>query len=165
MQELYFNDNFFSSGTTDIMNSTGDRIGTMDLKTMFSASISVYGKEGELRSTGRFRSFSNKWEVANTPEGTEGVLRKRFTFFQKVYEYESPSTGMLLIESPAFSRAYTIKSSGGQLVASFEQTNHWLQSGAFVLQNHSEKLDSYELISIIMGVHSIHKRARNTAAQ
>ncbi len=36
-------------------------------------------------------------------------------------------------------------------------------SGAFVLDNQSEQLDTYELIAVVMGVHAINKR-RNSAA-
>lgn len=39
---LYFKDNFFSSGITDIMDREGRVIGSLDLKSAFGSSLDVY---------------------------------------------------------------------------------------------------------------------------
>lgn len=50
----------------------------------------------------------------------------------------------------------------GRMAASFRRTSGWFSSGAFVLDNQSEYLDTYELVAVVMGVHAINKR-RNAA--
>jgi uncharacterized protein YxjI len=162
--ELYFKDNFFSAGETPIMDAAGEQAGTMDLQSMLSASLSVYGPGGELRVTGSFRFFSGKWEVADGSESVLGILKRKITFFSKRFEYDAGSRGVYTIESPAFSHSYAILDHAGTEVASFAKTSSWLESGAFCLQNHAEALDSYELIAVVMGVHSIQKRNNHAAA-
>jgi hypothetical protein len=102
--------------------------------------------------------------VRDADDSIIGVLRSRFTFFSKRYEYDAGERGIFQIESPAFSYDYSIIDLSGKEIASFEKTSNWLQSGAFRLHNLSTELDSYELIAVVMGVHSIQKAATNTAA-
>ena len=162
--ELYFRDNFFSSGETPIMNAAGEQAGMLDLRSMFSASLTVYGPSGELRVTGSFRFFSGKWEVADASQSLLGVLRSRLSFFSKRFEYDAGERGIYTIESPAFSRSYAIIDHAGIEVASFDKTSGWLESGAFCLNNRAKLLDCYELIAVVMGMHSIQKRNNNAAA-
>jgi len=162
--ELYFKDNFFNAGETSIMDASGASAGTLHLQSMFSATLSVYSSNNALIYSGKFRFFSSKWEVQDAADSIIGVLRSRFTFFSKRYEYDAGERGIFQIESPAFSYVYTITDVSGKEVASFEKTSTWLQSGAFRLHNLSTELDSYELIAVVMGVHSIQKAASNASA-
>lgn len=161
--ELYFRDNFFSAGNTQILDAAGGSAGTIDLQSMFTATLTIYGADAVVRFKGKFRSFSRKWEVTGANYATIGVLRSRFTLFSKRYEYDAGERGIYQIESPAFSYSYTILDSNEKEVASFEKTSNWLQSGAFCLRNQSSVLDSYELIAVVMGVQSIQKAASNAA--
>ncbi|MHA6480834.1 LURP-one-related/scramblase family protein [Paenibacillus sp. strain BS8-2] len=162
--ELYFSDRFFSSGTTDIMNEQGEARGTVDLESIMTATLSVYGADSALRYSGKFRFFSGKWEVSDQQGFEVGVLRARFSLFSKKFEYDAGPRGLYTIESPAFSREYTILDQGGNAVASFEKVSGWLQAGAFQLSNSSTSLDSYELIAVVLGVHNIQKRQNNAAS-
>ncbi|RXZ79344.1 hypothetical protein EBB07_23080 [Paenibacillaceae bacterium] len=162
--ELYFHDNFFSAGETQIMNASGASVGTINLQNMLTATMSVYDANGKLRCSGKFPFFSMRWEVTDGQGSVWGELRRRFTLFEKRYEYNTYSRGLFYIEAPAFSRSYDIFDHSGRKVAAFYNTNNWLQSGAFCLTNHDASLlDDYELIAVIMGVHSIQKRQRNAA--
>jgi hypothetical protein len=162
--ELYFSDRFFSSGETDIMNTAGEAAGKLDLKSMMTQSVSVYGPDSALRYSGKFRFFGGKWEVLD-PSGFEvGLLRARFTLFSKRYEYNTGSRGVYRIEAPAFTHQYSILDENESEVASFQKVSGWLQAGAFQLQNRSPQLDSYELVAVIMGVHSIQKQQSSAAA-
>jgi hypothetical protein len=162
--ELYFSDRFFSSGTTDIMNGQGEPLGTVDLQSMMTATLSVYGAGSALRYSGKFRFMSGKWEVSDASGIEVGVLRARFSLFSKKFEYDAGHRGLYAIESPAFSREYAILDEGGRSVATFERISGWLQAGAFRLANSSPSLDSYELIAVVLGVHNIQKRQNNAAA-
>lgn len=146
------------------MNGQGEALGTVDLQSMMTATLSVYGTGSALRYIGKFRFMSGKWAVSDENDFEVGVLRARFSMFSKKYEYDAGQRGLYAIESPAFSREYTILDDSGNAVASFERMNGWLQAGAFRLRNSSTLLDSYELIAVVMGVHSIQKRANNAAA-
>lgn len=146
------------------MNTTGEAAGTLDLESMMSYSVSVYGPDSSLRYSGKFRFLGGKWEVLD-PSGFEiGLLRARFTLFSKRYEYDAGDRGVYSIEAPAFSHEYSILDESETEVASFQRVSGWLQAGAFQLQNRSSQLDSYELIAVIMGVHSIQKRQSSAAA-
>lgn len=162
--ELYFSDRFFSAGTTEIMSGNGESLGNVDLQSMLSATLSVYGAGSALRYSGKFRFMSGKWEVSDQNGYEVGVLRARFSLFSKKFEYDAGQRGLYAIESPAFSREYTILDESGNVVASFERISGWLQAGAFRLANSSSLLDSYELIAIVLGVHNIQKRQNNAAS-
>ncbi|NOU98855.1 hypothetical protein [Paenibacillus planticolens] len=161
--KLYFRDNFFNAGVTEILNEQEEEIGHLDLKSAFGSAIDVYGPKSELLCKGGFPFFSNRWEVTGANGEELGVLRSRFAFFTKKFTYETERRGSFEIISPAFSKEYEVTDDSGALVAHFEQVNGWFSSGAFRLSNHSQDLDSYELAAVIMGMHAIQKRQRSAA--
>ncbi|MDR6727058.1 uncharacterized protein YxjI [Paenibacillus amylolyticus] len=159
--ELYFKDNFFNAGYTEIMNQDQEQVGHLDLKSAFGSSIDVFAPSG-LICSGKFRMLTNRWDVTSADGSHWGVLRARLSFFSKKYEYDAGSRGVYEVSAPAFSQEYEITGMGGRTVASFRRTSGWFSSGAFVLHNESEQLGTYELIAVVMGVHAINKR-RNSA--
>lgn len=161
--ELYFSDRFFSTGVTDIMDETGHSVGSMDLESMLTSTLSIYGPDSKPRYSGRFRFLSTGWEVWDEAGQEIGFLRARFSMFSKRYEYDAGHRGVYEIEAPAFSHDYDILDERELTVATFQRVSNWLQAGAFKLMNHSDRLDDYELIAVIMGVHSMQKRNRNHA--
>ncbi len=163
--ELYFKDKFFNSGISDIMNSDGEVVGNMDLKSAFGSSLDVSNHQRQILCSGKFRFFSNKWFISDERNGQMGVLRVRLSFLKKRYEYDAGNRGVYEITSPAFSKEYSIQRSNGEVVASFARTNSWMQTGAFRLQNDSKELDSYELVAVVMGVHEIEKRDSHSDSQ
>lgn len=160
--ELYFRDNFFNAGYTEIMDGNQEQAGHLDLKSLFGSSLDVFDPEG-LICSGRFGMLSNRWDVTSVDGRHLGVLRARMSFFSKRYEYDAGPRGIYEVSAPAFSQEYDVTGMGGRIVASFRRTSGWFSSGAFVLSNESEQLDTYELIAVVMGVHAINKR-RNSAA-
>lgn len=160
--ELYFRDNFFNAGYTEIMDDNQEQAGHLDLKSLFGSSLDVFGPAG-LICSGRFGMLSNRWDVTSVDGRHLGVLRARMSFFSKRYEYDAGPRGIYEVSAPAFSQEYDVTGMGGRTVASFGRTSGWFSSGAFVLSNESEQLDTYELIAVVMGVHAINKR-RNSAA-
>lgn len=159
--ELYFRDNFFNAGYTEIVDADQKPAGSLDLKSAFGSSLDVNGAHGERVCSGKFRLFSNKWEISDHDDRILGVLRHRLSFLSKKFEYETDSRGAYEIFSPAFSKEYTITDESGRAVAHFAKINGWFESGAFCLRNESESLDIYELIAVIMGVHETNKRESN----
>ncbi|MGF7048212.1 hypothetical protein J2T13_002719 [Paenibacillus sp. DS2015] len=158
--ELYFKDNFFNAGISDIMNEAGETVGSIDLKSSIGSSLDVYESTGVRICGGKFRFFSNKWEVSDSSDELMGVLRARMSFFSKKYEYDAGRRGIYEIISPAFSKEYSIQSTHGETVVTFARVNGWLQSGAYGLHNNSAELNHYELVAVVMGVHEIQKRSR-----
>lgn len=156
--ELYFKDNFFNAGYTEIVDVHQEPAGSLDLKSAFGSSLDVHDAAGRLVCSGKFRFFSNKWEISNADDVLLGVLRHRISFFSKKFEYETEDRGIYEIFSPAFSKEYTITDQHGTPVAQFAKISGWFESSAFCLRNESESLDSYELIAVVMGVHETNKR-------
>jgi uncharacterized protein YxjI len=156
--KLIFRDRFFSSGITDIYNEHKELVGQIDLKSAFGSSIDVYGPDGKMVCKGSFPFLSSSWEVTDS-EGEElGVVKSRFAFLTKTFVYYAVGRGSFEISSPAFSKEYEITNDKGNLAARFEQVNGWFESGAFMLHNQSEVLNSYELVSVIMGIYAIQKQ-------
>ncbi|NMO95189.1 hypothetical protein [Paenibacillus lemnae] len=161
---LYIKDNFFNAGETEVRNEAGEHIGSVDLKSAWGSSLDVYNQDGQKVCSGKFRFFSNKWEVMNADEAVLGVLRMRISFFSKKYEYDAGERGTYEIVSPVFSKEYEILDEGGTKMASFRRVSGWFQSGAYHLENHSPALGDWELAAVVMGVHAIQKRKNNSAA-
>ncbi|WP_047983156.1 hypothetical protein [Ornithinibacillus californiensis] len=163
-ETLYFHDNFFSSGTTDIYNSQKEIVGTLDLKSAFSDGVDVLDPEGTLQLRGYFPFFSHKWNVVNSTEDTVGILRARFALFRKLFEYEASDQGFYTIESEAFSREYSVLNPSGSLICEFKRVDDFFESPAFQLINYSDTIPSIEWITIVMGVNAIQKRRRRNNA-
>lgn len=161
--ELYFKDRFFSSGTSEIMDASGNELGYIDLKSAFGSSLDIYDSSSNLIYSGNFRVFSNKWNVLDSHGETIGIVRSRMSFLEKKFEYQAGSRGVFTITSPAFSRDFTIVDEQGDAVAGFEKISGFFSSGAYRLQNNTSEINSYELIAVIMGVHSIRKRQNQAA--
>ncbi|WP_282937919.1 hypothetical protein [Paenibacillus sp. RC67] len=159
---VYFSDRFFSTGFTDIVNENNDKLGELNLQSMFTAGIHVLDERGDVSYSGKFRFFSNAWLVFDRYGEEIGVLKAKMSLFSKRYWYEG-SQGELEIESPAFSREYTVSTMGGETVAEFKRTDGFFGAGAFALSNHS-KIPMEELILVVMGVHAIQKRHNNAAS-
>jgi uncharacterized protein YxjI len=153
-----FRDRFFSSGETEIFSESREMLGTLDLRSAFTSSVDVYDQTGAIRCIGRFPMLSYKWEVTGPHGETLGHLRERMTFFSKKFTYETDGRGDYDIVSPAFSKEYEIFDMQEQLVARFEQTSSWFESEAYCLDNQSPRLDDYELVAVIMGMHEMQQR-------
>jgi uncharacterized protein YxjI len=161
---LYFTDNFFSAGRTEIFNSSKEKVGELDLKSAFSAGIDVLDKNGKVIVSGNFPFFSSKWIITDTNEQEIGVLRGKFTLFTKKYEYTAHSRGIYQIEAEAFSHQYEIFDEQSNLAARFEKISGFFSSPAYQLSNFTEQVTSEELIVVIMGINAIQKRRRNNAS-
>lgn len=158
---VYFSDRFLSTGLTDIRDERNEKMGELDLQSMFSAGIHVLNKEGSMVYSGKFRFFSNAWLVMNHNGDEIGVLKAKWAFFKRQYSYKGPQ-GELRIEAPAFSKEYTVTTLDGDAVAEFAKTDGMFSPGAFALTNRSS-VPMEELILVVMGVHAIQKR-QNSAA-
>jgi hypothetical protein len=101
---LYFADNFFSSGRTDIFNAEKAKIGELDLKSAFSAGVDILNMNGETLASGKFPFFGNRWVVLGKEGEEAGQLKQKWAFFSKRFQYHSFGKGVFSIESEAFSK-------------------------------------------------------------
>jgi uncharacterized protein YxjI len=161
--KLYFKDNFFNSGITDILGEQQEDLGGIDLRSAFGSALDIYDPKGSLIYSGKFPLLSNKWEIFNGNEEEIGRVFHRLAFFSKRFEYEAYGRGSFEINSPAFSREYEVSDEAGNIVARFYQVNGWFTADAYCLENHSDLLNSYELIAVVMGMNEIQKRHRSAA--
>ena len=164
MRELYFKDNFFSSGITTIMDVSGQYAGELDLQGAFSSSLSVYGPDREKLYHGRFPFLSPRWEVSNCKGELLGRLRGKMSMRSKKYEYDTGARGIYIITSPLFSKEYSIEDELGNRIATFKHINGWLQSRAYRLVNEGSQLGDYELVTVVMGVYELEKRSNDSGA-
>jgi hypothetical protein len=75
---VYFTDQFFSFGRTDIYNESQEKVGELDLKSAFTSSMSVENEKGEIVVEGCFPFFSGKWVIKKS-DGTElGMVSASF---------------------------------------------------------------------------------------
>ncbi|WP_404452076.1 hypothetical protein LG329_17255 [Virgibacillus necropolis] len=163
-ESIYFTDNFFSAGKTEIYNGNQEEIGSLDLKSAFSSGVDILDREGNIVVKGSFRFLSSKWNVKDQNEQEIGKLKKRLSLFSKKYVYHSYHHGDYEINSEAFSKEYNILDQDGNTVATFKKVSGFFRSPAFELNNHSSKLSTEELVAVVMGVNMIIKRNNNNAA-
>lgn len=161
---LYFKDNFFSSGRTEIFNSSREKVGALDLKSAFSSSVDVLDRDDNIVMTGKFTFFSNKWRIYNAYEKEIGVLSGKLSFLSMKYEYVSDGNGTYQIKGEPFSRQYEIMDEDSNTIGRFEKVNGFFASTAYQLNNFNEKFRNEELIAVIMGVNAISKRRRSNGA-
>ncbi|MDF2648211.1 MAG: hypothetical protein K0Q73_4016 [Paenibacillus sp.] len=161
--KLYFRDNFFSSGQTEILNESNAKVGEVDLRSAFGSSLDVFDQNSRRLYSGKFPIFSNKWTVTGQSGSDCGMLRHRFAFMSKKYEYEAYGRGTYEITSPAFSRQYEVRGVNDELAVSFEKVSGWFSASAYCLDNHDSTIDSYEWVAVILGMHAIEKRHQNAA--
>jgi hypothetical protein len=159
---VYFSDQFFSYGRTEIFNESQEKVGELDLKSAFTSSMSVENDQGEILVTGSFPFLSGKWVIKKADETEVGRVGAYFTFFTKRYYYQNDNE-RFEIESPAFSREYTVLNESKEEVATFRKVSGIFQTAAFELKNLSGSLLTEELIAVVMGVNEIEKRRRNAA--
>lgn len=159
---LYFKDNFFSAGRTDIYNEEKEIVGELDLRSAFSSGIDVLNSKGELMISGKFPMLGIKWRIYDSQENELGSLGSKFSLFSKKFEYDANGRGVFTITSEAFSHEYEILE-GDVAVARFEKISGFFASPAYQLKNDTDMLSNEELIAVVMGVNAIHKRQRNNA--
>ncbi|QGR00187.1 hypothetical protein EHS13_20925 [Paenibacillus psychroresistens] len=160
---LYFKDNFFNSGKTDILSENQEVLGEVDLRSSFGSGLDIYNANGDLMYTGTFPMLSGKWNITNANDEEVGRVRSRLAFFAKKFEYEAYDRGIYEIKSEIFSTQYEMFDEEGTLAASFQRVSGWFSADAYCLENHSTILDSYELVAVVMGMHEIQKRQRSSS--
>lgn len=159
---VYFSDQFFSAGKTDIYNELKEKVGELDLKSTFTSSINVENETGKILIEGSFPFLSNKWVVKESNGNELGAVKVMISFFNKRYRYHT-KTETYDIESPAFSKEYSIYDGNKTEVATFKKVSGFFQTAAFELRNESRSLLTEELIAVVMGVNAIEKRMRSNA--
>ncbi|PLT44246.1 hypothetical protein NYE40_03850 [Paenibacillus sp. FSL W8-1187] len=157
--ELYFRDNFFSSGETEIMDASGRPIGKVDLRSAFGSSLEIFGAAGESLYEGRFLAFSSKWRVLQAGGEEIGQLRWRMAFFSKRFEYDSYGRGVYQLTSPAMSKEYEIADEDGRIVGRFERVSGWMSAGAFRLECGECQVPPLEWAAVILGMNAMQKQS------
>ncbi len=160
---VYFHDNFFSTGRTEIFTEEKEKAGELDLHSMFSSGVEVLDEYGELVISGQFPFLSRKWELTDRHGQQLGQVKETMSFFQKTYQYRTSAGHMYYIESPAFSMEYTVTDERKEHIAKFEKVSGFFSSSAYKLTNQSEHLSTEELVAVVMGVNAIQKRKRAAA--
>jgi uncharacterized protein YxjI len=161
---VYFKDNFFSAGRTEIYNEAKEKVGELDLKSMFSAGVEIVDLDGSVKVSGKFPFFGVKWRIYDGQEQEIGALKQKLSFFSKKYEYEANERGTYFIKSEAFSKQYDIYENDTSIVAKFEKISGFFASPAFQLTNHSTLLSTEELIAVVMGVNAIQRRNNSNSS-
>lgn len=159
---LYFKDNFFSTGTTEIFNEAKEIVGMLDLKSTFTSGIDVLDSKGNIIVSGKFPMLGMKWRVYDNKENELGSLKAKFSLFTKKFEYDAYGRGLFSITSEAFSKEYELFEND-VVLAKFEKINGFFSSPAYQLTNSTERFTNEELIAVVMGVNAIQKRQNNNA--
>ncbi|QDH22077.1 hypothetical protein [Saccharibacillus brassicae] len=154
--ELYFKDNFLSTGVTEIMDDSGTEIGRLDLKSVFSPSVDVYGRSGELFYAGKLETFDlrRRWMVYDANGAEAGELRSKFSFAGRVFEYDAGRRGLYGIQAPFSLEKFSITANDEE-IASFANTNKWFSPHAYVLRAPSPRIDLYEWVAVVMGISAL----------
>jgi uncharacterized protein YxjI len=160
---IYFTDNFFSAGRTEIFNESKEKVGELDLKSMFTSGVDVLDSEGKLVVSGKFPLLGFKWKIYDNQGQEIGSLKEKFTFFSKKYEYHAYDRDIFLVTSEAFSKHFEIFKEE-TLVCTFEKISGFFSSPAYQLNCITDQMTKEELTAVVMGVNAIQKRRRNNTA-
>ncbi|MFA9557105.1 hypothetical protein ACERII_07370 [Evansella sp. AB-rgal1] len=163
--KIYFRDNFFSSGMTEIYNGDKERVGSLDLKSAFTSRVEVLDKGNNVIVKGHFPLLTFGWVITDGNDNELGKLRQRISFFTKRYEYEARGRGVYKIHSEAFSKEYEVTNEADEKVVEFRRLSGFFESPVYQLVNNSDKISNEEAIAIVMGVNMITKRNNNSAAR
>lgn len=163
-ETLYFTDNFFSQGKTDIFNESKEKVGELDLKSMFSAGVDILDLAGNVKVSGRFPFLSSKWKIYNELNDEIGSLKEKFAFFSEKFVYQAYDRDLFQIKSGAFSKLYEIYKDETQLICKFERISGFFSSPAYELKSYTDEVPTEELIAVVMGVNAIQKRRNNSTA-
>ncbi|MRH45062.1 hypothetical protein GH741_20685 [Aquibacillus halophilus] len=125
---IYFSDNFFSSGITDIFNERKEQIGSLDLKNAFSSSVDILDSDQNIVVKGFFPFLSRRWQVTDRDKNEIGMLKQRFSFLSKRFFYISQHTGEYEIKSEAFSREYRILDNQNTIIADFKRISSFFEA-------------------------------------
>lgn len=128
-RSVYFSDQFFSTGRTDIYNEEKEIKGALDLKSSFTSSLSVEDEQGDILMEAAFPFLLGKWTIWDSKGKVMGELKANFSLFTKKYTYKTNTT-TYPIDSPAFSGEYTIYNEREREVATFKKVNGFFQASA-----------------------------------
>jgi hypothetical protein len=163
-EPLYFADNFFSTGKTEIFNQLKEKVGELDLKSMFSDGVAVLDMEGNIIISAKFPFLSSRWKVYNQLGEEIGSLKGKFSIFAEKYEYEAYGRAVFSIKSEAFSKLYEIYKDESNLVGKFKKISGFFSSSAYQLNSYTDQISNEELIAVVMGVNAFQKRRRSNSA-
>lgn len=161
---VFFSDNFFSAGRTDILNDQKEKIGEIDLKSAFSSSIDVLDLNGVIVVNGKFPVFGNRWKIYNQSNREIGEVKVKFTFLAQKYEYQVYGGKAFTIQAEPFSRKYEIFNDHQELIAKFAKVSGFFSAAAFQLSSFTEEISVEELVAVVMGVNAIQKRRNSSAS-
>jgi uncharacterized protein YxjI len=161
---VYFQDNFFSAGRTEIFNGSKEKVGELDLKSMFTSGVEVLDLNDRVIISGKFPFMRMKWGIYDGNGEEIGTLKQKISFFSKKFEYNASGRGSFQIKSEAFSKQYDIFKDDTTIAAKFEKICGFFSSPAFQLTNYSEQLSTEELIAVVMGVNAIHRNNSSNSA-
>ncbi|MFC7373547.1 hypothetical protein ACFQPF_18040 [Fictibacillus iocasae] len=162
MKEVYFKDNFFSRGITEIFNENQDQIGYLDLKSAFTSSVAVCGLDHKTHIEGRFSGFfKGRWIITGQNKVELGRLQQSFSFTKRKFVYETADRGNYTIVSKVFSKEYQILNEKEEEVVCFERVSGFFESRAYKLVNRSELLSTEEWTAVVMGVNMFEKMSND----
>lgn len=162
-QTLYFSDTFFSTGKSNILNEEKEKVGMLDLKSVFTSGVNVLDEKGNVLISGKFLFMRSKWFVADHTGQEIGILKEKFGILVKKYEYAAHHRGVYLIESEPFSRSYSIYEHEN-LVGTFKKINRMFSTTKYQLKTSNNKISNFEWVAVVMGLHAIEQRKKSAAA-
>lgn len=154
--ELFFKDNFLSTGVTEIVDEGGTEIGRLDLKSVFSPSVDVYGRSGELFYAGKLETVNlrRRWMVYEANGEEAGELRSKFSLAGRIFEYDAGRRGLYGIHAPFSLKEFYITENDEE-IASFANTNKWFSPHAYVLRAPFPRIEPYEWVAVVMGISAL----------
>lgn len=162
-QTLYVSNTFFSTGKTDIVNETQEKVGVLDTKSTFTSAVDVLDENEHLVISAKFPFMRNKWFVTDYSGQEIGILKGKFAVLAKKYEYTAHNRGVYLIDSEPFSRSYSIYEKE-ELIGTFKRINGIFSTSKYQLSTSNNKISNFEWVAVVMGIQAIEQRKKSAAA-
>ncbi|MBO8173032.1 MAG: hypothetical protein H0Z33_14220 [Bacillaceae bacterium] len=162
---LYLDENFFTTGRTDIMNDQQEKVGYIHIKSVLSPIVEVYDHRDRLQLYGSFGLLSNRWVVCDTSRQVLGKLRNRY-FWQPGkfrYRYRNlQNKKNYYIQPPETAMACRILDEQGETAAYFGENSHIFSKKVYEVHIYDADLRICELLIVLTGACMTQKQEKSS---
>jgi uncharacterized protein YxjI len=168
MKTVILEDKFLQTGKSPVYNEKHDVIGFIQYHFFsFRGSIEILNHEEKLVSAGKSKilTFMPQWIIEDEHGMQRGVIKRKFSFFNKVYTYENNNGRRFQITGNFWDRKFSVVDENEKEVLNISTVSSFisLKPYTFSIEFKDELFDTFEAVSIVQGVRSLVKQeqARN----
>jgi uncharacterized protein YxjI len=165
-QTIILEDKMIQSGSSPIYTKDYSVIGHIHYY-FFSLRNKIEVKDANshliAEGSAKLMTLLPKWEITDSKGNVIGQINRKFTFFQKRYQYHNRNNQIYMIEGNFWDRRFNVMDNRGHVVIKVSTLSSIisLRPHTFLIEIMDDTFDLWEAINIIQGVRSLVKAERN----